>query len=87
MTLLNYCKIDRDLVEFATEKSRLKIGEHTRDQYKYFSDKKFKKRPDYALILAWNFYKEIISNNKNFLKAGDKFIIPVPKPKIVVKII
>ena len=30
-------------------------------------------------------YKEIISNNKNFLKAGGKFIIPVPKPKIISK--
>ena len=87
MTLLNYCKIDKDLVEFATEKSRLKIGRYTPGpNVKVFSDKEIlKKRPDYALILAWNFYKEIISNNKNFLKTGGKFIIPVPKPKIISK--
>ena len=87
MTLLNYCKIDKDLVEFATEKSRLKIGRYTPGtNVKVFSDKEIlKKRPDYALVLAWNFYKEIISNNKNFLKMGGKFIIPVPKPKIISK--
>ena len=87
MTLLNYCKIDKDLVEFATEKSRLKIGRYTPGtNVKVFSDKEIlKKRPDYALILAWNFYKEIISNNKNFLKMGGKFIIPVPNPKIISK--
>ena len=41
--------------------------------------------PDYALILAWNFAKEIISNNKEYLKKGGKFIIPIPKVKIIKK--
>ena len=45
MTLLNYCKIDRDLVEFATEKSRLKIGRYTPGtNIKVFSDKEILKK-------------------------------------------
>ncbi len=41
--------------------------------------------PDYALILAWNFQKEIIKNNIKYLKKGGKFIIPIPKLKIISK--
>lgn len=87
MTLLNYCKIDKVFVDFATEKSKLKINRYTPGvNIKVFSDKKIlKKKPDYALILAWNFYKEIIRNNIQFLKSGGKFIIPVPKPRIISK--
>ena len=85
MTLLNYCKIDKDLIDFATEKSKLKINSFTPGvNIKVFSDREiYKKKPDYALILAWNFYKEIIRNNKKFFKLGGKFIVPVPKPRII----
>ena len=83
MTLLNYCKLDKDYLDFATEKSKLKIGKFTPGgNIPIFSDFKIlKEMPDYALILAWNFAKEIISNNKEYLKKGGKFIIPIPKVK------
>ena len=85
MTLLNYCKFDKDYIDFATEKSRIKLGLFTPGgNIPVFSDKKIlNKRPDYALLLAWNFAKEIIRNNIDFLKKGGKFIIPIPKVKII----
>ena len=87
MTLLNYCKLDKDYLDFATEKSKLKISKFTPGgNIPIFSDFKIlKEMPDYALILAWNFAKEIISNNKEYLKKGGKFIIPIPKVKIIKK--
>jgi hypothetical protein len=87
MTLLNYCKLDNDYINFATEKSKLKIGKFTPGgNIPIYNDKKiFKEKPDYAIILAWNFAKEIINNNKLFLKNGGKFIIPIPKVKIIRK--
>ena len=87
MTLLNYCKLDRDYISFATEKSKLKIGKFTPGgNIPIYNDMKIlKEKPDYAIILAWNFAKEIINNNKLFLKNGGKFIIPIPKVKIIKK--
>lgn len=39
--------------------------------------------PDYLLILAWNFAESIIKNNASFTKAGGKFLVPIPKLKVV----
>ncbi len=88
MTLMNYCKIDKDYVDFATEKSKLKIGKFTPgSKVKIYSDNHLNSlKPDYALILAWNFQKEIIRNNKKYLNSGGKFIIPIPRVKIIGKI-
>jgi len=87
MTLLNYCKIDKNIVDFATEKSSIKQGLYTPGgNIPVFSDDKIlKSKPDYALLLAWNFSKEIIKNNVKFLENGGKFIIPIPKIKIISK--
>ena len=85
MTLLNYCEIDSNILDFITEKSSLKIGKYSPGAHiPIFSDNKlFEKKPDYALLLAWNFADEIIENLSEFKNSGGKFIIPIPKPKII----
>jgi len=40
-------------------------------------------KPDYILILAWNFASSIIKNNQRFKSLGGKYIIPLPKVEIV----
>jgi hypothetical protein len=40
-------------------------------------------QPDFALILAWNFAKEIIGRETEFQKRGGRFIVPIPEPKII----
>jgi len=85
MTLLNYCGIGKETLDFVTEKSNLKIGRVTPGKHiSVFSDDELlKKRPDYALLLAWNFADEIIKNLEEYRKKGGKFIIPIPNPKII----
>jgi SAM-dependent methyltransferase len=85
MTLLNYSKIDANYLDFVTDKSTLKINKFTPgSNIRVCSDRDIIKfKPDYALLLAWNFSNEIIKNNIDFLKNGGKFIIAIPKLKII----
>lgn len=84
-TLLNYCHLDTAYLEFTTEKNPLKIGRYTPGTHIpiYTDDDILDKDVDYALILAWNFADEIMNNMTAFKEKGGKFIIPVPKPRIV----
>ncbi|PIR41653.1 MAG: methyltransferase [Candidatus Yanofskybacteria bacterium CG10_big_fil_rev_8_21_14_0_10_46_23] len=84
-TLLNYCKLDINFLDFLTEKTQIKIGRYSPGMHipVYSDDHLFKKKPDYALILAWNFADEIMANLAQFKKRGGKFIIPIPTPKII----
>lgn len=79
-TLLNYTGIGRFLT-FATDKSILKQGRYTPGTHlEIFSDDALTHRkPDYALLLAWNFADEIIQNNKDY---GGRWIVPIPRPTI-----
>jgi novobiocin biosynthesis protein NovU/D-mycarose 3-C-methyltransferase len=40
-------------------------------------------RPDFALILAWNFAPEIIRREAEYQKSGGRFILPIPEPRMV----
>lgn len=89
MTLLNYCGLTNRHVACISEKARLKIGRlapggHGGGHIPVVSDEELvRRRPDYALLLAWNFSKEITENLKDYTDQGGKFIIPIPEPRIV----
>jgi hypothetical protein len=75
-TLLNYCGIDKSLIDFATDASPLKIGKFTPGSHlPIFSDDAIDQEVTHALVLAWNiadFLKAKISPKFPHLK----FITP-----------
>ena len=85
MTLLNYCRIGTETLDFLTEKSKLKIGRVSPGMHIPVvpDDKLLEEVPDYALLLAWNFAEEIMGNLSSYRDRGGKFIIPIPRPRIV----
>ena len=85
MTLLNYCGIGKETLDYVSEKSDLKIGRYTPGAHISVvpDDRLAIDVPQYALLLAWNFADEIIENLKDYRKAGGKFILPIPTPRIV----
>jgi len=85
MTLLNYCNFSNFHLLYISEKSNLKIGRVTPGGHiPIISDAELMNlKPDYVLLLAWNFSQEIMANLKDYSSAGGKFIIPIPDPKIV----
>ena len=85
MTLLNYCNVGADYLEFVTEKSKLKIGKFTPGTHlPVLPDQALIDHGvDFALLLAWNFQEEIIENLSQFRSRGGQFIIPIPTPVII----
>jgi len=87
--LLNFCEIDNKKLEFITDTTYLKQGKFTPGTRIKIIDPKNKPK-NYSkmigLLLAWNYKDSILKNEKKFMEKGGKFIIPIPKPRIIKKI-
>ena len=78
-TVLNYCKIGSDILDYATEELPSKIGLYTPGMHIPVIDIKEARKnpPDYYLMLAWNYKDQILEKEFEFIKKGGKFIIPI----------
>lgn len=80
-TVLNYCGIGPDLVEFISDTTPIKQGKFTPGahipvkSYASFTEA----YPDYALLFAWNHKTEILEKEDAFRTAGGQWIVYVPK--------
>lgn len=84
-TLLNYCGISRDLIEFTVDRSPHKQGKLLPGSHLPIlpPEELVARMPDYAIILPWNIADEIIGQQGAYLRAGGKFIVPVPSPRVI----
>jgi len=84
-TLLNYFEIDNKILDFIVDDSPLKQGLYTPGTHIpiFSSDKLKEEKPDYLLLLAWNYTESILKKEQKLRDKGVKFIIPIPKVKIV----
>lgn len=79
-TLLNYCGIGPDLLEYTVDRSPHKQGHYTPGTRIPIGhpDRIAETRPDYVLILPWNL-KEEIMEQMAFIRAwGGRFVVPIP---------
>jgi hypothetical protein len=84
-TLLNYCGIGTTWLPFTVDRSRLKVGRLTPGMHIPVLpvDAVRERRPDYLLLLAWNFADEIMAQQAAYREAGGRFILPLPSPSVV----
>ena len=84
-TLMYHFGIGPQLVDFIVDDSPLKQGLFTPGMHipVLSAQAISERRPDYLVILAWNFAKPIIEKNAGFRERGGRFIIPVPKVQVV----
>jgi len=83
--LTNYCAIGSDLVEFVADRSPHKQGTRMPGMHLpvVAPDAVMREKPDYLVVLAWNFFDEIRKQLSEYESAGGKFVLPIPEPKLV----
>ncbi len=84
-TLLNYCGIRTDFIKYTVDRNTYKQGKYLPgSRIPIFAPEKIREtRPDYVLILPWNFKDEIMKQNEFIREWGGQFVVPIPAVKVV----
>lgn len=82
-TLLSHFRIGQAL-DFLVDENPLKQNLYSPGHHipVYSADELYRRKPDYLLILAWNFADNIMERHLAFREQGGRFILPMPVPKI-----
>ena len=84
-TMLNTVGLGPDDVAFVVDRNTHKQGMFMPGTHQPILgvEALLEQRPDYTLILAWNFAEEIIHQQSDYADLGGRFIVPVPRPAII----
>lgn len=84
-TLLNYCGLGSNDIEFVVDRNTYKQGKLMPGARLPIMapEELMKRQPDDVLLLTWNFADEILAQQAAYLNAGGRFIVPVPSPRLV----
>jgi len=84
-TLLNYCGIRQDFLDYTVDRSPHKQGHFLPGTHipVFAPEKIFETRPDYVLILPWNLKNEISEKMAHIHSWGGKFVLPIPRVEVL----
>ena len=81
-SLLQYCGIGKEYIDFVVDKSSLKHNKFTPGTYIpiHSTTEIMKRKPDVLLLCAWNFADEIYAQQEEYVSQGGKLLHPIPIP-------
>jgi hypothetical protein len=84
-TLLNYCGIRTDFLDFTVDRNPYKQGKFTPGTHIPIlaPERLMEARPDYVLILPWNLKDEITGSLAGIRAWGGKFVVPIPSVQVL----
>lgn len=84
-TLLNYCGIGPDFIDFTVDRNPYKHGRYTPGKRIPIRpvEELDAARPDYVLILPWNLKDEIVAQIRHIKEWGGKFVVPIPEVAVI----
>ncbi len=83
-TLLNYCGIRTDLLDYTVDRNPYKQGRYTPGtRIPIFPLERIREtKPDYLFLLPWNLKDEIIAQNSFIRDWGGRFVVPIPEVEV-----
>jgi SAM-dependent methyltransferase len=84
-TLLHYCGIGKDLIEYTVDRSPYKQGRFLPGTHIpiHHPDHIRETKPDYVVILPWNLQSEIMKQLQYIREWGGQFVVPIPKATVL----
>ena len=84
-TMVNYTGVGTQYIDFVVDRNVHKQGRYMPGVRIPIvaPERLLDDRPDYVLILAWNFAEEIVAQQAEYVAGGGHFIVPVPSPKVI----
>jgi SAM-dependent methyltransferase len=84
-TLLNFCGVRTDFVDYTVDRNPYKQGKFLPGTHIpiHAPERLAQTRPDYVLILPWNFKDEIIAQNAYIREWGGQFVVPIPELQVI----
>lgn len=84
-TLLNYCGVRSDFIDYTVDRSPHKQGTFLPGTHipVFHPDKIAETKPDYIIILPWNLKEELVSQLAYAREWGAKFVLPIPSIEVV----
>lgn len=82
-TLLNYCKLNTNKIEYIEDTTPQKIGWLSPGTHIPVVSPGERVQPDTYLLLVWNYLSGVLRRERDFISKGGRFIVPIPTPVLL----